>query len=147
MSFCLLTDPLLSWPDGLYVELWAKTNPFSIKLLLKARTYHFKTTGKQEEWALMLAGIRPFLLSVQFAAPSHETLLPTFKVCLLYSLKPLWKHLHIPISLLGDSKSSQVDNEDEPLHLPYGVQPDTACTQKAVPASIQLWTEGCLLLP
>lgn len=74
---------------------------------------------------MMLAGIRPFLLSVQFAATSHETLLPTFKVCLLYSLKPLWKHLHIPISLLGDSKSSQVDNEDEPLHLPYGVQPQT----------------------
>lgn len=50
-----------------------------------------------------------------FRTPAHEEMPPTFRVDLLSSVKSFWKCLHrhmLPMCLLSESNSSQVDIED-----------------------------------
>lgn len=110
--FLFLDCGFLAFPTmiDLYLELWAKTNPFSIRLFFSEDLNTLRLLGNRKNgcWCWLASAFSSF-------GPSHETVLPTFEVGFPYSLKPLWKHLHRHPSypepwLLGDFISYQDDN-------------------------------------
>lgn len=59
-----------------------------------------------------------YLFLLIFASTPAYRLVPSIFRIDRHSFNLLWRHLHVTLEVcpLGDTKSSQVDNEDEPLY-------------------------------
>ena len=57
-----------------------------------------------------------FAILIWSGTPVYWAVLPTLKVGLLFSVKPLWKHSQtlLEAHLRGDSKYCESDSEDQP---------------------------------